>query len=145
MLKSSMPLRFWVQACETAVFLTNRTITSSLSGNHTPFKAWHYRKPSVNHLKVFGCLSYAPILKELRGSKFNPVSSPGVLVGFDEDNFNYEIFDLSSEKIILTHHATFNENSFPFCNKSSSPLPVETTHCVTSDTGVNIKFFLRQQ
>lgn len=57
MFESSMPLRFWVQACKTAVFLTNRTITCALSENRTPFEAWHYREPSVNHVRVFGCLS----------------------------------------------------------------------------------------
>lgn len=80
MMESSMPLRFWVQACKVAVFLTNRIITSALPDNMTPFKAWHYRKPTFSHLKVFGCKAYRLIRKEIRGSKFSPVSSEGILV-----------------------------------------------------------------
>lgn len=80
MIESSMPLRFWVQACKVAVFLTNRIITSALPDNMTPFKAWHYRKPTFSHLKVFGCKAYVLIRKEIRGSKFSPVSSEGILV-----------------------------------------------------------------
>lgn len=140
MLEASMPLRFWVQACKTAVFLTNRTITTSLSDNRSPFEAWHFRKPLVDHLKVFGCLSYALIRKELRGSKFNPVSSPGVLMGFDEDNFKFHIYDLASEKVIITHHATFNENVFPFSKSdvsSSGPQP----NSLPPGSSVNVQFF----
>lgn len=138
MLESGMPLWFWVQACNTAVFLTNRTITSALSGNRTPFEAWHFRKPSINHVRVFGCLFYALIRKEVRGSKFGPVSSQGVLMGFDEDNFNYHIYDLSSHTIITTHHATFNENSFPFKDQKSSNSSLTQS---SPNSGVNIQFF----
>lgn len=138
MLGSCMPLQFWVQACNTAVFLTNRTITSSLSENRTPFEAWHFRKPSVNHVRVFGFLSYALIRKEVRGLKFIPVSSQGVPMGFDDDNFNYHIYDLTSHTIITTHHATFNENCFPFKVQMSSCSSL-TQPPVNSD--VNIQFF----
>lgn len=138
-LESGMALRFWVQACKAAVFLTNRTVTTALSGNRTPFEAWHFRRPSVDNLKVFGCLSYSLIRKEPRGSKFNAVSSPGILMGFDEDNYNYHIFDIASEKLVVTHHAMFNENVFPFRDKNLSSLSLITPPATIP--GVSIEFF----
>lgn len=73
----------------------------------------------------------------MRGYKFGPVSSQGVLLGFDEDNFNYHIYGLGSHTIIITHHATFNENCFPFKDQlySSSPSSPPV------NSGVKIQFF----
>lgn len=137
MIESSTPLKFWVQACQVAVFITNRIITAALPNNMTPFEAWHYRKPSVAHLKVFGCKAYRLIRKELRGSKFTPVSSIGVLVGYDEDNFNYLIYDLEDIKTHITPHVTFDEDSFPFSTEDNSQRL--TTDEVNK--GVKILFF----
>lgn len=136
MIESSIPLKFWVQACKVAVFLTNRIITSALPENTTPFEAWHFRKPSVSHLKVFGCKAFRLIRKEVQGSKFSPVSSVGVLVGYDDDNFNYHIYDVEDRKIHITPHVTFDENSFPFNSKSVESHPTEP-----SERGVTVQFF----
>lgn len=114
MVESGVPISFWYQAFSTAVFLTNRTITTAVSADRTPFEIWHFRKPSISHLRVFGCKAYRLIRKELRSSKFEPVSSEGILVGFDQDNFNYQIFDLTSQKIIMSHDVTFDESQFPY-------------------------------
>jgi hypothetical protein len=45
--------------------------------------------------------------------KFSPTAHKSFLVGFDEFNQNYPIFDYDSHKIINTHDVTFNEHSFP--------------------------------
>ena len=116
MLESGLPLRFWFLACSAAVFLSNRTLTKAVDNHRTPFKLWHFRKPSVDHLRVFGCQSFRLIRKELRDSKFSPVTSEGVLVGYDQDNFNYLIYDLSERKIRISHDVKFKEDHFPFIN-----------------------------
>lgn len=88
MIESSMPIWFWYQACSTAVFLSNRTITKALCGNRSPFEIWHFQKPSIQNFRVFGCQGFHIIRKELQDSEFSPVTSEGVFVGFDHDNFN---------------------------------------------------------
>lgn len=114
MTESGVPLYFWYQACSTAVFLTNRRITTAVLGNRTPFEVWHFRKPNISHLRVFGCKAYRLIRKELRLSKFQESSSEGVLVGYDDDNFNLQVYDLSTRRIHLSHDVTFDEDNFPF-------------------------------
>lgn len=121
MIRSGVPLKFWYEACSTAVFLINRTVTSSLANNVTPFEMWNFRKPSVNHLKIFGCRAFTLIRKEVRESKYSPVSSIGILVGFTEDNFNYRVYDFDSRKIITSHHVSFDENSFPCLKQNPDP------------------------
>lgn len=114
MLQAGLPAQFWYLACAVAVFLLNRCITLALPEGKTPFEVWHFRKPTISHLQVFGCQAFRLIRKELRQSEFSAVSSEGILVGFVQDNFNYLIYDLKDKKLHLTHHATFNENHFPF-------------------------------
>lgn len=65
MLQSGLPIKFWFLACSTAVFLTNRCYTRALPDGVTPFETWFYRKPSVRHLRVFGCQCFRLVRKEL--------------------------------------------------------------------------------
>lgn len=120
MLEASCPLMFWFEACKTAVFLINRSMTTAIPSNVSPFELWHGRKPSVQHLRVWGYKAYSLIRKETRDSKFSPVSQEGMLVGFEEDNFNFHIYDFKTRKILITHHATFDESVFPYASRSDS-------------------------
>lgn len=36
------------------------------------------------------------------------------MVGYDQDNFNYLIFDLQTHKLHTSHNVTFNKSRFPF-------------------------------
>jgi hypothetical protein len=58
MIQSGLPSKFWFLSCSAAVFLTNRTVTKSLADFKTPFEIWHFCKPSISHLRVFGCQSF---------------------------------------------------------------------------------------
>ena len=118
MIEASLPLHFWFLACKTAFFLINRSVTTTLTNHTTLFEVWFFRKPSITHLRVFGCKAFRLLRKEIRLSKYHPVSAEGVLVGYDQDNFNYLIYDLASRKLIMSHDVTFLENEFPF-DKSS--------------------------
>ena len=58
LLKSmAVPSYFWTEAVKTAVYLLNRAPTRSLDGV-MPYEAWHGHKPSVLHLRVFGCVAH---------------------------------------------------------------------------------------
>jgi hypothetical protein len=39
------------------IYILNRSLTKALNGM-TPYEAWHGRKPTVSHLRVFGCLAF---------------------------------------------------------------------------------------
>lgn len=121
MIQSAVPLLFWFKACSMEVFLTNQPTSTSIPKNTTPFERWHFRKPSVKHLKVFGCQSFIHVRKEVWQSKFSPISSEGVLLGFTEENFNYRVYSLAEKKVIITHYVTFHEDEFPFLKGDTSP------------------------
>ncbi|CAL5345664.1 unnamed protein product [Camellia sinensis] len=52
---------FWAEAVATSVYLLNLSPTRVVM-NRTPVEAWRGTKPSVSHLRVFGCIAYALFL-----------------------------------------------------------------------------------
>eukprot|EP00253_Pinus_taeda_P015414 PITA_15414 len=56
---------FWVEAVETTCYLVNRSPSSSLE-DKTPQEVWTGKKPSLSHLRVFGCDAYVHVSKEKR-------------------------------------------------------------------------------
>jgi hypothetical protein len=57
---------FWAEAVVNAVYTRNRCPTRALEGM-TPEEAWSGRKPSVAHMRMFGCLVYAMVPDEKKG------------------------------------------------------------------------------
>ena len=51
----------WGKAASTAVYILNHFPTKSLQGL-MPYEAWIGSKPSVEHLRIFGCLAHVKIL-----------------------------------------------------------------------------------
>lgn len=125
LIASNLPSKFWWYAVLLAVFLTNRTICKA-SGDlkTTPYEIWHKRKPIIRHLRTFGCAVQILIRKELRGGKFEPVSRDGVLLGFSDDNFNFIVLDLVTNKIVISHDVHFQESTFPF--RKEEPIHVDS-------------------
>ena len=56
---------FWAEVVSTACYLVNRSPSSALD-DKTPHEVWTENKPSLQHLRVFGCDSYVHVLKENR-------------------------------------------------------------------------------
>ena len=56
-------------ALYTAVYLLNRVHFKSVS--QTPYEIWHGRKPSLNHIKIWG---YEAYVKKLEATKLEEIS-----------------------------------------------------------------------
>ncbi|KAA0062709.1 copia-type polyprotein [Cucumis melo var. makuwa] len=110
MLKSKkMPKQFWVQVVECAVYLSNRSSTRSLC-NKTHKQAWIGRKPSIAHLRVFGCIAYAQIPDKKR-SKLDDKSEKHVFVGYDESLKDYKLYNPVTKKTMINREVVFDEEA----------------------------------
>ena len=49
---SSLPILFYGYALETATYLLNLIPSKSVS--KTPIELWNWRKPSLNHIRIWG-------------------------------------------------------------------------------------------
>ncbi|UYV61249.1 hypothetical protein LAZ67_1004106 [Cordylochernes scorpioides] len=98
-----MPLELWAEAVNTAVYLLNRCTTKVL-GNSTPYEIWYKRKPSILHLKTFGCNAYVHIPKDNR-KKLDK-----------KTNMSENIQDNQQEQVTI-----YSEESVDSTNTSSKP------------------------
>ncbi|CAL5443135.1 unnamed protein product [Camellia sinensis] len=105
--EKGLPKTFWGEAVCTTVYLMNRCPTKALKDT-TPFEAWSGRKPSVNHLKVFGC--YAHVLKEVR-HKHDENSKKCIFVGYSSKSKGYRLFSLDQKKVIICRDVLFDEKA----------------------------------
>ena len=55
----------WAEAVDTACYLVNRSPSLALE-DKTPQEVWTSKKPSLSHLRVFGCDAYVNVPKEKR-------------------------------------------------------------------------------
>nr|AAU90089.1 putative polyprotein [Oryza sativa Japonica Group] len=108
MLKAAgMPAQFWGEAVVAAVYLLNRSPTKSLDGV-TPYEAWHGRRPSVEHLKVFGCVGYVKTVKpNLR--KLDDRGTRMVFIGYEQGSKAYRMYDPVSRRFYVSRDVVFDE------------------------------------
>jgi transposase InsO family protein len=78
----SLPLYLWAEASAAAVYLQNRIPHRNL-GKKTPEEAFTGRRPDVEHIRIFGCLTYSHVPLERR-TKLDPTTQQGILVGYSE-------------------------------------------------------------
>ena len=91
--------KFWAEACNTAVYLKNRSVTSTLR-DITPYEAWHKVKPDLSHIRLFGSLVMVHIPKERR-LKWDRKAETHILVGFSETVKGYRVYDLKRNIITV--------------------------------------------
>ena len=109
LIESSLPLNTWAEAVNTANYLRNR---SPVSGqDKTPFELFFNIKPDVSHLRVFGCVAYAHVPKQLR-RKLQPTALRGIFVGYQPDSKAYRILLDGTKKVVISRDVTFNESAF---------------------------------
>jgi hypothetical protein len=80
------PMRFWVDAISTACYISNLIFLCSIL-HLTPFELRFHRKPSVSHLRPFGCKCF--VLKYGNLDKFESCSFDGILLGYTPHGRSY--------------------------------------------------------
>ena len=118
--ESGLPKRFWAEALNTATYIRNRSPTRSVL-NMTPHEAFTGEKPTVSHLKVFGCLTYAHIPKDER-KKLDPKAREAIFLGYGTNVKGYRLYDVNRQKVFYSRDVLFEETKFykQYRNKSNS-------------------------
>jgi hypothetical protein len=82
---------FWVYAVGTACYLVNRS-PSSVLDDKTPQEVWIGKKPSLTHLKVFGCDAYVHVPKKNK-SKIDKKAEKCIVIRYKDGLKGYNLWN----------------------------------------------------
>lgn len=108
LVEKNVPKSFWPEAVNWAFYILNRCPTSAVK-DITPEEAWSGVKPSVEHLRVFGCIAHAHI-PDTQRTKLGDKSHECVLFGTSSESEGYKLFDPVSKKITVSRDVIFEED-----------------------------------
>ena len=106
MLKAKdLPRELWGEAVSTTVYILNRSLTKSLQGQ-TPHEKWTGRRPSVDHMRIFGSIVH---VKETKPHliKLEDKIKPMIFIGYELGSKAYRCFDPVNSKDIISRDAIF--------------------------------------
>ena len=105
---AKLPKPFWGEAVRAACYLINRSPSAPLDFE-VPEKVWSGKHPSYSHLRVFGCLAFAHVSKELR-QKLDARTTTCIFIGYGDEEFGYRLWDPKEKKVIRSRDVVFHEN-----------------------------------
>ena len=105
---AKLPKRFWAEALSTAVYLRNRCLTKAVM-EKTPYQAFTGEKPSVSHLRVFGCVAYAHVPSDER-HKLDSKSRRCIFLGYSTEVKGYRLYDQKKSRVFFSRDVIFDES-----------------------------------
>ena len=93
---SSLPISFWGFALETATYLLNLIPSNSVS--KTPSELWNRRKPSLNHIRIWGAPAHG-LRKE--PYKLESLTEVCLFIGYPKGTRGGLFYSSSKKKVIV--------------------------------------------
>ena len=127
---------FWAEAVATTTYnyLRNRMVTTALKSGKTPYELWHGEKPSLEHIRVFGCAVYAHVADSER-RKLDKKAQKLRFIGYTDTAGNCRVWDETKQKCYIRHDVLFNESDF---GKSSHPPEQEISEEPAKDIEISL-------
>jgi hypothetical protein len=117
LIQASLLRRYWAEGLHTATNLLNRLPTTAIQ-IVCPHLALFGSVPSYDYMRVFGCTCY-PNMTAIAPHKLSPRSTRCVFLGYSADHKGYRCLDLSTNRLIVSRHVVFDEDSFPLAASPS--------------------------
>ena len=104
----SLPLSLWIYALRTATYVLNRVPSKAVP--KTPYELWTGRKPSLRHLRVWGCPAEVRLYNP-HEKKLDSRTVSGFFIGYPEKSKGYTFYCPNhSTRIVDSGNARFIEN-----------------------------------
>jgi transposase InsO family protein len=102
--------RFWPEAVVTATYIKNRLPHRGVLVNKTPEEIYTGVRPSVAHLRVFGCAAFV-LVPESERDKLAPKTKRCVFLGYTAEPTTYRLFCPDTGKMLTSRNVVFDEAS----------------------------------
>jgi hypothetical protein len=114
--QASLPASYCAETLHTATHLLNH-LPMKAASHPTHYFALYDTTPSYDHLRVFGC-AYYPNTSATAPHKLSPRSNRSLILSYSPYHKGYRCLDLTSHRIIISHHVIFDEDVFPLAGSS---------------------------
>ena len=104
---STLPESLWKDALKTAAYILNRVPSKAVA--KTPYELWTGRKPSINHLHIWGCPAEARPYRP-NEKKLDSRTVSCYFVGYSERSRGYKFYDPTIKSFFETENAKFLED-----------------------------------
>jgi len=103
-----LPVFSWVEACNTAIFMQNKSPHKVL-GQVTPKEAFTCKKPDVSHFCIFVTKVCYHVSKDSK-KKLEPNVEKGIFVDYNETSQAYRVYIPSLKMTIIRQDVRFEED-----------------------------------
>ncbi|KAL8091815.1 hypothetical protein AgCh_034175 [Apium graveolens] len=115
---ANLPVFLWGYALETSTYLLNKVPSKSVP--QTSYEIWKERKPSLKHVKIWGCPTY---VKKVDPDKLESRSVKCNFVGYPKETLGYYFY--TDHRVFVSRHATFLEKEFILEGNSGSKIELD--------------------
>jgi hypothetical protein len=123
---SNLPKTLWIESLKTIVYILNRVPTKVVP--KTPFELWKGWKPSLRHMRVWGC-PYEVRIYNPQEKKMDPRTISGYFIGYAERSKGYRFYCPShSTRIVESRNAKFLENDLNSGSDQTKNIVSEKDH-----------------
>ena len=103
-----LPVTFWDEACNTVVYILNRSYTKAMK-EMTSLQAFSDKKPlATTHFRIFGCECFVHV-PDAHKTKWDPKSSKCIFLGYSEEAKGYRLYNTATKKVIVSRDVVFSE------------------------------------
>jgi hypothetical protein len=102
---SGLPKECWGDAVLYAIHIRNRCLTT-VDKQMSPYELWTGKKPSVSHIRVFGCDAFMHV-KDSDRSKLDDKSIECVMIGYSDYYRGYKLYGIKSRKVYYSRERCF--------------------------------------
>ena len=99
--------KLWGEALMHAVWLKNRTWTTALPDNTTPYELVNGKKPNLSNVPEWGCKVW---VLDKKAGKLGPRAVEGRWVGYDIASKGHRIFFANRPRVGVERNVTFSKN-----------------------------------
>eukprot|EP00794_Sanderia_malayensis_P001745 gene1745-1944_t len=125
---------FWAESVSTACYVQNPLPVTTVGVS--PFERWYGRKPTVKHLRVFGCTAFALKPNPYR-RKMEAKSEQMRFVGYQKGTKRYRLYDEKNKRLVIRHDVVFKEVSFRGDEITVTPVDAESSDVTKIGTDVH--------
>jgi hypothetical protein len=98
------------------------------------------KRPSVDHLRIYGCIAYVHVPKK-KWNKLQGRTMICIFTGYDSQSKTNKCFDFKIHKIIMSKDMVFEERMFgmfePHNNETPTGITIITTWIISSTSFAN--------